>query len=187
MKKIGLLALLAVMAFAERSGPYIGAGYGTASFSDGSYFDVNGYTQGVDDSSEGLRVYGGAYINKYFSVELGYSDFGDYKASNALTQNISESFSALGVSALVHYPFYEERLDSYLQVGAADMNWDESGTAKRSDSAGAIVLGIGAAYRFTDDWALRVGYENYSFELSDGGRTFDWSVDTLYATFEVQF
>ena len=187
MKKIGLLVLLAAMAFAERSGPYLGAGYGSATFNDGSYFDVNGYTQGVDDSSEGFRLYGGAYINKYFSVELGYNDFGEYKASNTLSQNINDSFSALGVSVLVHYPLAQERFDSYIQVGAADMNWDESGAAKRSDSAGAIILGIGGAYRFSDDFSLRVGYENYSFELLDGGRTFDWSIDSVYATFEVQF
>lgn len=187
MKKLFLLCCISLMAFADRSGPYIGGAYGSTTFEEGSYYAFQGYNGHVDNASESFRLYGGAYINKYFSVEIDYTNFGDFKATDTLSQSLNESFTALGVSAVAHYPFYDDTLDTFLKIGAADLNWDESGALNRSDSAGALCLGLGAGYRFTDDYMLKIGYEFYSFELQDGSSNYDWKIDHFFAAFEVQF
>jgi hypothetical protein len=187
MKKLLLLCCISLLAFADRSGPYIGGAYGTTAFEDKGYYASQGYSDRVDDNSESFRIYGGAYINKYLSVEVDYTDFGDFKGTNALNQSLNESFTALGVSTVAHYPLYDDRIDTFLKIGVADMSWDESGALKRSDNTGALSFGLGAGYRFAEDYMLKIGYEFYSFELQDGSASYDWQIDHFFAAFEVQF
>jgi hypothetical protein len=187
MKKAVLLAFLAVAAFAERSGPYAGIGYGLTSYDDGSYLAQSGYSQNLDDSSAGFRIYGGAYMNQYFSVEIDYTDFGDFTARDGGGNHLAEAFTALGVATLLHYPAYNDRIEWFAKIGVADMSWEESGAVARSNNAGAFFYGAGIGYRFLRDWMFKAGYERYSFDMRDVSGHYDWNLGNAYVALEVQF
>jgi len=183
---LGALALAA--SGAERTGPFAGVGYGIGAFEDDGWWSDAGYDSHHGGSHAMGRLYAGAYINSNLSVEIDYTDMGTFIGYNASETKLQESFSAVGIAAVAHYPVYHDRIDLYAKFGAAEMKWEEATPGmKRSDRAGALVYGVGSGYRISDAWMLRAGYERYDFERTDGARTYEWAIDYLYGAVEVAF
>ena len=128
MKIILSILLFCSVLTADRSGPYVGLGYGLSQFDDDGI-----YKELKENESTSMTLYGGAYINKYLSVELAYVNmtFGNsYKAVDATNVEKELSFSSLNVSTLVHYAFFDDVLDFYGKFGVGQMDANGVGTTR---------------------------------------------------------
>jgi len=178
MKYILVLVLFFSYAFADRDGgPYIGFGYGISEYdSDGVYTTLK------EDSSKTMSVYGGAYINKNFSVELGYVDFASEKGYEINEINTLD-ISLFSVSTLVHYPLWNDKLDFYVKFGTGQIDYD-------NESGISFVFGVGTAIRFNEYLSLKFAYDNYSFgydSTNNSSADNDMKIDYIYSAIEVQF
>ncbi len=168
---------------AERAGPYVGVAYGAG------FYDSNNRLSEQDYKIEkgAIRFTLGAYINENFSVEIDYTlynkFYGIYEGGE-----IEESFSSIGVTALPHWPFYDDTFDLYGRLGAAQTFWNEAYTHSNSDSAGAYILGVGLGYRI-EEYMIKIGYDLTSFGLEDSNtnKNYDMRLDYFYTAIEVQF
>ncbi|MCF6330827.1 MAG: porin family protein [Sulfurimonas sp.] len=178
MKYLLLLVLFFSYSFADRDGgPYIGVGYGVSQYdSDGLYNTLK------KDSSKSITIYGGAYINKHFSVELGYVDFA-YEDGYIVDDTKTLKLSLFSVSTLVHYPVWDDRVDFYAKFGAGQISY--------SDGSGLVfVFGVGTAVRFNDYVSLKFAYDKYFFghdSTNSGSADNEMSIDYIYSAIEVQF
>ncbi|WP_324170782.1 outer membrane beta-barrel protein [Sulfurimonas sp.] len=180
MKIILIILIFCTALLADRDGgPYVGVGYGLSSYSDdGIYKEI------TDADSTALLVYAGAYVNKHLSVELGYVNFnqgGDYKVVNDSDLKETISFSAMHVSTLAHYAFFDDTLDFYAKVGVGSMS------ASEGSSGFSVVYGAGVGYRFSKMWSMKIAYDKYNADYKKG--TVDKAIDigVLYSAIELQF
>jgi len=148
--KIVVFMLLFVAAlFADRDGgPYIGIGYGSATLKDKGYYGLD------KESAGGLKLYGGAFINKYLSVGVEYN--GDLKFTK---QNREFSPNLMDVYTQAHYPFYDDMFDIYAKFGVGEVHYNYKGFT--------MVYGIGASWRMSGMFALRIGYDFYDFGIDE--------------------
>ena len=178
-----ILLLLAVSLFsAERSGPYLGLGYGIGLLEDDGY-----YVAEKPESRTLLRAYGGAYLNENFSVELDYTHFNAFEGEHALYGKLEEQFTLLTASAAVHYPVLDDTLDLFAKFGAGEVTWNESGAADRSDSAAALLYGVGCSIRFMEVMSFKIGVDLAQFSLDDANQNYDMLLQYGYGALEVQF
>lgn len=173
--------MLACGLFADRDGgPYIGVGYGSSKYNDDGL-----YTSLKSDKSNAATIYGGAYINKYFSVELGYSSFDAWQNSKGyeIDNTQSLSYSATTVSVLAHYAFFDDVLDFYAKGGVGEVV-----TSGISAGGFTITYGGGVGVRFTDWLGMKVAYDRYAFEYKDiATGHHDMYIDFIYGALEFQF
>lgn len=159
-------------------GPYIGAGYGMSSYNDGGYFN-----EVSTKESNSYNLFGGAYINKYLSVELGYIKSGNFDVKDTVTQNRNFNYSAVTVGVLVHYPLWYDNFDIYGKFGAG-----QSFTSLSSTDGSALVVGAGISYRIDETFAIRTAYDIYKFNYtSDTKGSYSMDLRYAYAGIEVQF
>ena len=189
MNKIILFCFCFVALWADRSGPYLGVGYGVSSYHHDRYYEDIGYPEVADERLKAFRIYGGAYINEYFSVELDYTDHDVSRASDTTGQSVENDFVALGVSTVVHYPTREKKLDWYAKFGAGEIRWKQSGPQNRADEAGALLVGAGVGYRLMPRLTLKAGYDIFFFGLKDSELDKEYNMDLEYfsGAVEVQF
>ncbi|MEA3331750.1 MAG: outer membrane beta-barrel protein [Campylobacterota bacterium] len=175
MKVVLLFLMFMGVVYADRDGgPYVGVGYGVSQYnSDGLYENLK------RDTSNSTTIYAGAYINKYFSVELGQVNFTSWEVDDSS----SVSYSALSVSTLVHYAFFDDILDFYAKFGVGQI--DASGI----DSGGfTFVYGGGVGVRFNEWFSMKVAYDRYAFEYQDAiSGNYNMNIDNLYSALEFQF
>ncbi|EHP30837.1 hypothetical protein SMGD1_2316 [Sulfurimonas gotlandica GD1] len=180
MKIILSILLFCTLLLADRSGPYVGFGYGLSQFDDDGI-----YKELKENGSTSMTLYGGAYINKHLSVELGFINFtagNSYEAVDATNQTKELSFSSLNVSTLVHYAFFDDTLDFYGKFGVGDM------TAGGVGSTGfTMLVGAGVGVRFSEMLSMKVAYDRYITDYEKDGLKNEMHVDFIYTAFEVQF
>lgn len=183
MRFLLILALFYIYSHADRDGgPYIGVGAGYSKVNvDGLYNTLK------KDTSGSATFYGGAYINKYLSVELSYASFDAWhvKKGYEIDDKSTLNFGALGVSTLAHYPFFDDSLDLYGRFGVAQMSLGGASALGFS-----YLVGAGMSYRLNDYVALKVAYDLYSFDYDkDGDEVADKSmqIEFIYSAIEVQF
>lgn len=181
MKIILSILLFCSVLLADRDGgPYIGFGYGISQFDDDGIFK-----ELKENESTSMTLYGGAYINKYLSVELAYVNMtagNAYKAVDATNVEKELSFSSLNVSTLVHYAFFDDILDFYGKFGVGDM------TAGGVGSTGFTMLfGGGVGVRFSEMLSMKVAYDRYITDYEKDDLKNEMHVDFIYTAFEVQF
>jgi len=181
LKKILVVLLLVTSLFADRDGgPYIGVGYGSSKYNDdGLYDDIKSNT------SASATIYGGAYINKYFSVELGYASFDAWKKKEGyeIDENKKVKCSSATVSVLAHYAFFDDMLDFYAKGGVGKM--DMSGI---SSSGFDMVYGGGIGFRLNEWFGIKAAYDRYDFEYKNKeDKKYKMKIDYVYAAIEVQF
>jgi len=181
MRLILVFLMLVGVAFADREGgPYIGVGYGLSKYnSDDLYEDLK------TDTSKALTIYGGAYINKYFSVEIDYTSFDSWHQNKGyeVDDDKSLSYSITTVNTMAHYPFFDNILDTYAKFGVGQI--DMSGI-----SSGGFVMsfGGGIGVRLTDSFSMKIACERYTFEYkASSGTNHDMHIDYLYSGMEFQF
>ncbi|WP_373036000.1 outer membrane beta-barrel protein [Sulfurimonas sp.] len=181
MKIILSILLFCTLLLADRDGgPYIGLGYGLSQFNDDGV-----YKEQKMSSSTSLMLYGGAYINKYLSVELAYVNFNAgnaYKVVNDTNTEVEISFTSLNVSTLAHYAFFDDTLDFYGKFGVGEVGSSGAGT-----SGFTMLFGTGVGYRFNETYSMKLAYDRYLIDYNKATVEKQMNVDVLYAAFEVQF
>lgn len=174
------VALLAFVAQAKErnGGPYLGLNYGVSNYNDDGF-----YNQVQEKKIGTYSVCGGAYINRNLSVELGYMRSGDFKILDTATNKKSFNYSAVSVSALAHYPLYDDAWDIFAKFGAG-----QSYTTMASSDGSALVVGGGVSYRIDAMFALKMAYDRMMFTYaSDTRGKFNMDLQYAYAGIEVQF
>ena len=177
MKKIiVMLIILSVAAFASRDGgPYIGIGYGNSTISDSdNYYHIK------DDSDTGYTIYAGAYMNKYFSVELSYLSDMSYSDVNGT----SLDFGFVDVNVQAHYPFYYDKFDVYGKFGVGKVSHNGKGFG--------YVFGTGVALHIDDMFSGKIGYDYMNFGVDTIDDKYDTADKNLaihyfFIAVEVQF
>ena len=173
-----LFAVLNAKQTERDGGPYVGVGYGVA-----SYGDDNFYNEVKDMNVASYNLYAGAFINRYLSVELGYMKSGDFNVIDITSTETSFDYSAITVNVLAHYPVLDDNLDFYAKFGAG-----QSYVSMSNNDGAALVYGAGMSYRFDDTYALRLAYDVYKFSYDSTSRgKFDMNMQYGYAAIEVQF
>ncbi len=180
MKYILVLVLMLSCVSADREGgPYVGVGYGQQKYSDDGL-----YTTLKEDKSESLSFYAGAYMNKYFSVEINYVDVSPYTA--VLNSNeIKLDLYAVTVASVIHYPFYDDMFDTYIKFGVGDLR------ERKANAKGfTFVYGLGGSFRVSELLSLKVAYEVYPFGYDINGDNisdYNQNIKYLYSALEFQF
>ena len=180
MKVFLILVFIFTFSYADRDGgPYLGVGYGVAEYNDdGMYEDIK------EKEASYNFFYGGAYINKHLSVELGYAKIRGEQfkvVQNGIESNLSHNL--FSISALAHYAFFDDIWDFYAKFGAGYVTGD-------GESGSSLNYGIGTSIRFSDLVSLRVGYDMYEFGYDESGNTsadYKMRIKYPYAALEFQF
>ncbi len=128
------LALGAVSAYAEDSGPYIAGAVGQ------SRFKIDGQSGDNKDTSSMLSF--GYQFNKVLALELGYSDYGKAKLNTGTAKA-----NAGSISAVVSAPL-ADAFSIYGRIGAASTRRDVTSVFSRGDRKTEAIYGIGAGYAF---------------------------------------
>jgi len=168
---------------AERAGPYVGVAYGVGFYNSDDRLSEQDST--IEKGT--IRFTLGAYINENFSVELDYTLYNEFYGIYEDAE-VKESFYTIGVTALPHWPFYNNTFDLFGKLGAGQVFWSEAYTRSNSDSAGAYLLGIGLGYAI-EEYIIKIGYDLTSFGLDDSNtnKSYDMRLDYFYTAIEVQF
>ena len=181
MKIVLVFLMLVSYIYADRDGgPYVGFGYGASKFSDDGLYKTL-----KDDKSIALTAYVGAYINKHLSVEASYVDLNirnEYQVVDEFDMDRLVSFTAIDVSTLAHYAFFDDMLDFYAKfgVGRASMSGDNG-------SGFDMLFGGGMGVRFSEMFSAKVAYERHLFKYDKVYTEYDMHIDFAYVAFEVQF
>lgn len=189
MKKIVVLLLalvtIALAKDADRTGPYIAVGGGYAVFND----DNRMGSEPIDPTYN-LNLIGGAFINKYLSVELGF----DYYDTFTNDMQDTTDIYIFDAAAKVHYPFWKERIDLYAAFGAGGIAWKETlDGVTQEDNSGVLKGDVGIGFRTLDWLTVNMGYRRYFFTLdqvdNSGIVTQHYKMDlsSAYVNIEVQF
>ncbi|NPA59587.1 MAG: porin family protein [Epsilonproteobacteria bacterium] len=181
MKVILIFLMLVSYIYADRDGgPYVGFGYGSSKFSDDDL-----YKSLKEDTSMAMILYAGAYINKHLSIEAGYTDLNlknEYRAIDELNTLKDVSFTAINVSTLAHYAFFDDILDFYAKFGV--------GRASMSGGNGSgfdMLFGAGMGVRFSELFSAKVAYDRHVLKYDEMLKDYDMHIDFAYVAFEVQF
>jgi hypothetical protein len=181
MKIVLSVLLFCSLLLADRDGgPYIGFGYGTTQYDDDSvYFDQ------TENESKAMLFYGGAYINKYLSVEFSYVNFNSGNSYVVVDDTLVEKsmdFTTYNISTLAHYAFFDDVLDFYAKCGVGEVS------SNGADVSGfTMVYGGGVGVRFNEMFSMKVAYDRYNIEYLDDVTKYQMNVDLIYGAFEVQF
>jgi len=173
-----ILVFIASIVHADREGgPYLGIGYGVSEYNDGGL-----YASLKDNEVQQRYTYGGAYINKNFSVELGYVNMlGDGIKIDDTTNVI---YSLYSVSTLAHYAFFDDILDFYAKFGTGYVQ------GYKDENGFSFVYGVGTSLRLTELLSIKVGYDKYEFgydEDEDNSADYTMYLEYSYVAVEFQF
>jgi len=195
-KLLGLLLVLSTLVWGEaldRTGPYLSLGVGYATLED----DGRMQTQKIDPQKN-YTLMGGAFINKYLSVELNIDYFEPF--TNAENENTTTTF-IVDVGAKAHYSVWHDRIDFYGAFGAGSILWKEKlNGVSQDDKAGVLRGDLGIGFRAVEWLTLNIGLRRYYFTLDHSYETkdsennpvynydrFNMTATSAYANIEVQF
>lgn len=186
-----LSMILVSLLYAQRSGPYIGVGYGITDIDDGQDHSDQGYETIIEQRPQTPLVYVGAFINQYLSVELDYLGLDDYVSENTAGDQIKDSVTIITAVAVAHYPVFDDHLDLFGRFGAGQVMAKETTTEDRSYNEAAILFGAGLGYRPTTYLTFKLGYDRYTYDKVSAVSADDPKsatvIDLMYMALEVQF
>ena len=132
---------------ADEKNSYIGFGVGNFSSDNDAY-----------DSAMGWKIFGGSVINRHFSLQLGYIDFGKMDGPlNATGETIAISTTGFEFSTIGRYPF-ADRFSVFAKLGFLIWNstWSNKGPTGGGVTTGDLTLLYGLGGRF--DWSRNIGF-----------------------------
>jgi OmpA-OmpF porin, OOP family len=138
----------APVAFAD-SGPYLGGGVG--------YFNLD--ASGFDGSDTAFKAFGGYRMNPYFAAELEYIDGG--KPDDG---GFEIDISGFNLSVLGSWPV-SEQFDVFAKLGM--LFWDADARGFGDESGEDFSYGVGADFKFGENWAIRGEYQRFEIEDTD--------------------
>jgi OOP family OmpA-OmpF porin len=175
MKKVLFAAALAAACGVASAQGYAGALVGLAQISTDC---PAGFS--CDDSSTGMKVYGGYEVAPNIAVEVGYTNFGKTKASVG-SAKVEGKSSAISVVGAFRFPIAAE-FTGVARLGLASVNGKISGSngaASVSESKSKIALytGLGLEYEIAKDIKAVAAFDltKTEFQINgtkDSGTTF---------------
>lgn len=120
--------------------------------------DIDDSSVGVslDETDSAWKLYGGMMMTENFGFEAGWSDLGDASSGGVDTE--TEALYAAGVVAVP----LAESLSIYGKLGIAF--WDQDINSNSYDGED-LMYGIGGKYNLTDQFHVRLEWEQYESEL----------------------
>lgn len=157
----------------ETTGPYIGAGLGSAELDN----PCPPGSSNCDDSGTVWKIYGGWQMNKWLSAELGYMDFHevDFRGTTGGGVPFRGHADTWGITgfAVGRFPIpigSFDRLSILGKIGTMYYNRDRSsnlGAYDSDDDGFAFAWGLGLQYTFNERVGLRAEYERFE-NVGDG-------------------
>lgn len=153
-----------------------GTFYGGGSVGQASYRCT---TSDDDCKNTGWKIFGGYKFTDNMAVEAGYYNLGEeeakYDSEYYGKMHASAKATGIGVSGIYSQPV-AENLEVFGKLGA--MFWNVEGELSQDvggskvsvsdDEDGTSVLfGLGASYKFDDNWGIRGEWERYTVEYED--------------------
>jgi OOP family OmpA-OmpF porin len=121
-----------------------------------------------DEKDTGYRLFVGKQLNRFFSVEAGYSDLGETSFNSNSTAGTAGAvirYRGVSLDLITQVPF-TERFSAYTRLGVAYMNAKTQHTGTRlagrgeeEEKGAAGKVGLGLEYKFTEALAMRAEYE----------------------------
>ncbi|NVN80115.1 MULTISPECIES: porin family protein [unclassified Vibrio] len=144
---LGLISAVSLPALAAGTdgGAYIGGGLSVYQDSD-----TDG-APSLDSSGMGYNLYGGYQFNRIVGVELGYTDYANYKNS---TDKLSPT--SISVSANLGYTF-DNTIRPFVLAGLSSVDLNaNSGAGYDDDSGTGFHFGVGVEYTPVEHLTLRL-------------------------------
>jgi len=190
-----LLALLSTTLVAEdKSGWYMGLGYGSTAYEDDDMGKDNYPSRMGDldeDTDSGVVVYGGYKINNYISVEGSYRDYGEFTYEG--TNNATLEAQSVAISGNLGYPFLENQLRPFVILGVGYVYTDNKNSAFTvvDDDTASLHVGFGLEYEpdSLNGLGFRIAYEGdaYTYEVVRPGSDKEYDVGLGQLYFGVQY
>lgn len=138
---------------------YLGAGLGYYRLNDENFLDEN---ESLKDDRDAWKAFGGFEINRVFSLEVGYADFGRTRDGSASME--VDGWTLAGVAALP----LSRTFAPYAKVG--QLFWDrrrEFGPFTRDDDGDDLFYGVGVRFMLTESTDLRLEYDRLALKETD--------------------
>lgn len=121
------------------------------------------------DNSQAWTLGLGWRFSKYFSVEGGYNDLGDYEGTGpAIGGPLNSDITSLEVGMAAKIPFGRSPLFGQARVGVH--NWEATvsnfETSSKLDGTDAY-YGVGIGYDFSPQFGVVLSYERYATGVHD--------------------
>lgn len=199
---ISVLSAFTATASAQEAGAYVGASVGqskvdidTAGLSSG--FAAAGLSAtgiSVDENDTGWKLFGGYKFNKYFALEGGYVDLGQFSAATTITAvrgaaitptAVNATFkaeegyflTAVGILPLSNNFSIFGKLGAYSMKTKLDVA--VAGTSlSNSERNEDMLYGVGLGYDFTRNVSLRAEWERFE-KVGDENKTGQGDVDLI--------
>jgi OOP family OmpA-OmpF porin len=169
-QKMNLVALLVVLTAAPLQvhagdGFFVGGSIGSANLDD----DFDGLK--VDDDTTSFRIVGGWQVNRYFALEAGYHDFGDFEQNftvNGTQGKAKLSADGFTLGAIGSYPV-ADRIDIFGRAGM--FFWD--GDAEINNVSQATpedtnpFFGAGLNYAISSQFLVSADWTRYELESAN--------------------
>lgn len=206
MKKIILSTVVAAamlsMGSAFAGGGSLFGGSDESSMSEGAFYGGGSVGQATyrctmsddDCSNDGWKIFGGYKINQNMAVEAGYYNLGEEEAdydTDYGKMHATGKASGIGVTGVYSQPV-AENFEVFGKLGA--MFWNVEGEASHvvegtkisatdEEDGTSVLFGLGAAYKFNDNWGIRGEWERYTAEYEDvdAGKDSEEDIDILSA------
>lgn len=110
---------------------------------------------GASDDDTGFKLFGGAYLNKNFGVEVGYADLGEYDGTEV---------DGFYIAAVGKYPV-NNKIDVIGKLGF--MRWSAETSGFSDEDGTDPMIGIGATYKINNKMKILVDYHQVEVDDSD--------------------
>jgi OOP family OmpA-OmpF porin len=167
MTIIALLLTLSTAPLAAFAGEgfYAGASIGSASLDD----DFDGLE--IDDDTAAYRIVGGWWVNRYFALEAGYHNFGDFEQNftiNGVSNKAKLSADGYTLGVQGSYPVANRisvfgRAGAFFWDGEAEIN----NVSQASPGETNPYLSLGISYAFTDSFSANGDWTRYELESTN--------------------
>jgi OOP family OmpA-OmpF porin len=190
---LGFMALTAIaspLIQADDSGWYIGGNVGESDATIDNERIAENLLEGgfattafdENDSDTGYKLFWGYQFNRYFALEGGYFDLGefDFTATTFPVGTLNGNLDIKGVNVdLVGFLPFTDKFSAFGRVGVnhAETESSFSGTGavnvinpNASEREANLKLGAGLQYDFNDNWAMRLETERYRINDTVGNK-----------------
>lgn len=153
-----------------------GALYGGASIGQATYRCT---TTNEDCDSDGWKIFAGYKLNQNMAIEGAYYNLGEdtaeYNHTTYGKMHASAKSTGIGLTGVYTQPV-ADNFEVFGKLGA--MFWDVEGelsqtvngtkvSASDEEDGTSVLFGLGASYKFNDNWGVRGEWERYTAEYED--------------------
>lgn len=146
-------------------GFYAGASIGSANLDD----NFDGFE--IDDDTTAYRIVGGWRVNRYFALEAGYQNFGDFEQNfsiNGESHKVKLSADGYTLGVQGSYPLANRvsvfaRAGWFFWDGEAEINNASQASPEDSNP----YLGLGLSYDFSEGFSINTDWSRYELESTE--------------------